>query len=533
MKKILAILLALTMIVGLGLTAWAVDADGDGIDDETNEPVVNEPTEGEGEGDGGEAATTGTIVIQNATKGHTYTAYKIFDATYSGDAVSYTTPAENEDLLDSSLFGWSAPDANGNISVWALEDADESAIIDWMKANYAAFGGTPIEGEFDETNSTVTFDNLDFGYYYITSSLGSAVTITTVAPSAEVYDKNFVEPTGPEKKIIAVDGEEQDKVTEANAHVGSVVTFEVTANAVNWTGEKETEGSIETVTDTEITTEWTFTDTATGMFVDPETIVVTVNGTEITNFTAAGDGNGGFTLTIPMVDENGNSIYDAPEDGLIPIVVTYDATILAAAATAPAKNEIPGPNPPPPVVIYTYGFQIVKTDENEEPLPGAQFELWANGAALTFIDNGDGTYTYSPDGTVTTLDMTTNTTISVLGLDQSWEYTLKEITVPDGYNKAEDITVPGNDLTQIGEYTFTPITDEDGNITGWNEEYTETDTSITSEELHQEVVINKSGTVLPSTGGIGTTIFYIVGGLLAVGAGVVLVTKKRMGKEDV
>jgi len=494
MRKIFALLITFAMVLGMSMMAFAADDD---------EPVK------------------GTIIVQNATKGHTYTAYKVFDATYADDAISYTTPAENADLLDDTLFGWSTADANGNISVWALEDADESDIIDWLKTNYSAFGGTAIVGAFDAANSTVTFSDLDVGYYYITSSLGSAVTITTAAPAAEVYDKNFVEPTGPVKTIIAIDGEEQDEVTSANAHVGSVVTFQVAAKAVNWTGSKTADGSVETVDEATITTEWSFTDKPTNMFIDPETIAVTVNGETVENWTAAGTGDGGMMLTLPMTDSDGNSIYEAPADGLIPIVVTYDAVITRDAGTSPAKNEIPGEIPPPPVIIYTYGFQLVKVDDNEEPLPGAQFELWADGAALTFVDNGDGTYTYSPTGddTVTTLDMTTNTTISLLGLDKEWEYTLKEITVPAGYNKLADKVVEV-ELTQIGEY----VLDDQGNIIS----YTETDTSINSEELNQEVVVNNKGVELPSTGGIGTTVFYILGAVLLLGAGVVLAARRRM-----
>ena len=149
-----------------------------------------------------------------------------------------------------------------------------------------------------------------------------------------------------------------------------------------------------------------------------------------------------------------------------------------------------------------------KTD-GKDPLPGAQFELWANDAALTFIDNGDGTYTYSADGTVTTLDMTTNTTISVKGLDNTWTYTLKEVTVPAGYNKADDVTINGSSLTKVEEGT---------------------DTSMTSTALFKETVENKKGAELPTTGGMGTTMFYIVGSVLVIGTAVVLISKRRMAR---
>ena len=438
----------------------------------------------------------GSITVKNATKGYEYSAYKVFDATIAGEAVSYKTPADNASLLDDTLFGWSAADSEGNISVWALEDAAEADILDWVKANYASFGGTAIPGAFDATNSTVTFSDLEYGYYYITSGLGAAVTIDSAIPDAEVYDKNGSEEVPPEKTIVSVDGLEVDDPKAADAHVGSVVSFLVTAGTTNWIDQ-----------DT-IRTEWGLVDTATNMFIDPETIVVKVNGEEISNYTAAGDGNGGMTLNIPMVDEDGNSIYEANHSdvaGQIPIEITYDAVILEAAAGEPAKNEIPDDV----VVLYTYAFQVLKVDGQEEPLPGAQFELWADGAALTFIDNEDGTYTYSADGEVTTLDMTENTTIVVKGLDNTWSYTLKETKVPDGYNQAADIAIAGADLTKVEEGV---------------------DTSIESTALYKETVINNSGTELPSTGGTGTMMFYVIGAILMAGAGVVLVSRRRMSR---
>ncbi|MBR0162859.1 MAG: LPXTG cell wall anchor domain-containing protein [Oscillospiraceae bacterium] len=114
--------------------------------------------------------------------------------------------------------------------------------------------------------------------------------------------------------------------------------------------------------------------------------------------------------------------------------------------------------------------------------------------------------------------MTTNTTIVVKGLDTAWSYTLKEITVPKGYNKADDITVAGSSLTEVA----TTIVKPDGTI-----ETTEIDTSISSTALYKETVQNNKGVELPSTGGIGTTLFYVIGSILVLGAGVVLVAKKR------
>ena len=226
----------------------------------------------------------------------------MFDATYSGDKVSYKTAADNASKLDDTLFGWSTvADKDGNISVWMLETAAETDVIDWVKANYANFGGTAIDGVYDGTNSTVTFSNLDFGYYYITSGLGSAVTIDSAVPAQTVYDKNETTPVDPTKTIVSVDGTAKDSVTSADAHVGSVVGFKLEGSTNNWI-DKDT-----------IRESWSITDTPTNMTIDLSTVVVKFNGTELAAdaYTASVSESGALTISVPMVDDKKNSIYPA------------------------------------------------------------------------------------------------------------------------------------------------------------------------------------------------------------------------------
>ena len=92
-------------------------------------------------------------------------------------------------------------------------------------------------------------------------------------------------------------------------------------------------------------------------------------------------------------------------------------------------------------------------------------------------------------------------------------YYLQEIKAPDGYNT----------LDKPVKVEITATYDDNGNIT--------TNATPNEQNNHYEVtstITNNKGTVLPSTGGIGTTIFYVVGGLLMVGAAILLITKKRM-----
>ena len=501
MKKIFALLIAMVMVLGMSASVFA--------------------------------AGTGTITVKNATKGYKYEAYKILDATYTtvgtGEeaktAVAYTT--KTPDLFKGEGSPWTVgtiADANGNYNVQLATGKTADDVNTWIKNNLSSFTAiAPTEGADANglaEDAQVKWTGLDFGYYYITSGLGANVTVDTTSPDAVVYDKNETTPVDPTKTIVAIDGVAQDKITKATAHVGSVVKFQIDARTNNWI-DKDT-----------IRTEWEVTDTPTNMTIDLSSVEVKVNGTKLTSGYTATLESGALKVNIPLTDSEGNSIYAAntlDENntvlGLIPIEITYTATIDATAGSASATNQLPGDNPPPPVVINTYAFQVAKTD-GKDPLPGAQFELWSakgveggTAAALKFIDNGDGTYTYSESGTVTTLDMTTNTTIVVKGLDTAWAYTLKEITVPTGYNQAADIDIAGSSLTEVA----TTVVNPDGSTTT-----TEIDTTPTSTALYKETVVNNAGTELPSTGGIGTTIFYIIGAILVIGAGVVLVTRRRM-----
>ena len=214
--------------------------------------------------------------------------------------------------------------------------------------------------------------------------------------------------------------------------------------------------------------------------------------------------------------------------------------------------------------VTTYQFDIVKTKEDEHLLEGAIFSLYKatepgegetadyegykKGAnALVFNTGSDNEYYFAGDavttpesGQVNQLTSTDGNQIHVEGLEDGY-YLLYEDTAPAGYNKLShpiliyingdednDGTTANTTLKAEGTLNLT-ITANDGTKSG--PEGIDPDAKITTSGLHTSDgigIINKTGTELPSTGGIGTTIFYVIGSILVVGAGLVLVAKRRM-----
>lgn len=162
--------------------------------------------------------------------------------------------------------------------------------------------------------------------------------------------------------------------------------------------------------------------------------------------------------------------------------------------------------------VFTYQIPVYKfTGESghEQPLPGATFKLYKDTKddrnLLTFDEKNGDVYTYNPNtkGTTTSLVSGDNGYIRLNGLSAG-TYILEETKAPDGYNKLENtITII---VTKNGEAK--KIT-KDGEV------------------VTQIDVKNNSGSLLPSTGGMGTTLIYLIGGALVLGSGFVLANKKR------
>ena len=188
------------------------------------------------------AENGGSITIQNATAGQTYAIYKVFDATYSGTNISYTyTKTGESDALFAALtdtedalnpFVLTATVVENVYNVTINADATAEAISEWLTAHKDLLTQTASQVA---ASSTVVFENLPYGYYYVTSTLGEAVSIDTVTPNVTIIDKNQEPDWDNGGKYINVAGV---RVYINSANIGETLNFVVPVVATNGVGDK-------------------------------------------------------------------------------------------------------------------------------------------------------------------------------------------------------------------------------------------------------------------------------------------------------
>ena len=489
-KKLAGILLALAMVLGLAATAFA-----------------------EGE--------TGSITINDAVVGQTYTIYQILDLeSYNASANAYAykaTTAWNTFINSDAIKGtYVEVDAQGYVT-W--KDGADAAAFAKAAQKYAKDNSITNQGSVTATTTTVSFAGLDLGYYLVDSTLGTLCSLDTTNPNVVMEEKNEV-PTN--VKTVEEDSDNTWGTTN-DADIGQVVTFKSTITA-----QPGAENYV-------------FHDTmSAGLTLDKASIKVgdvavtdaqgnDVAGDDYTVSYPSGEGSDGCTFEIAFAQSYLDTIKAATQ-----ITITYSATLNANAKVGLEGNpnesklsygvadsttgEPSGTTPPSKTTTYTWDMDVLKYANGDESkvLKDAKFVLLnsaktkvakiVNGKVTEWLDvpnEVDGTITW-PENTVLTTDA--NGKIEIDGLDADTYY-LREVEAPAGYNKlAEDQVVTITGATVVGEtLSYTTVVAK---------------------------INNQSGTELPSTGGIGTTIFYIVGGVLVVGAVVLLVTKKRMGNVE-
>lgn len=435
-------------------------------------------------------ATKGSITISNTVKDETYTIYRMFKLdSYNAESKTYSYTVESawENFFKTGA-GKDYIDLTNGHPTWNAAKSQDSDKAEFAKLalKWATENKVPPAAESQtSTGSDVIFSHLDLGYYLVDSSLGALCGLNTTNPDVTITEKNG-QPTI-EKQVKNGD----TWGTTNDAKIGDTVEYKVEI--------KVADGA----------QKYTVTDTmSTGLTFNSGSLKVTANDVVTTDYTLTPTTNG-FTLVLPET-------YVSTLTKGTTIMVTYNATLNKDAVidgdgnTNEVKlgygnhqNTVPSK-----VTTKSYQFDLVKVDgTTNKLLDGAEFELADGETKLSFVKDANGNYrvaTTGEKGTTTTITVK-NGKVNIYGLAGK-TYTLTETKAPDGYNKL--------------------VTPETVNLT---------DGSKASATIESEtyvdggvVVKNNAGTVLPSTGGMGTTLFYVIGGGLMVAAVVLLVTKKRM-----
>ena len=491
-RKLASLLLALVMVFALATTAFAQDVT---------------LTNGEG-----------SITISNAAKGETYAIYKLFSATVSEDGKSIAYTGE----IPPSLSDYFAADENGYISAKDAAKSGEN-MSDGLKTALKTWTTTVTATSTAVSDgSALNFTGLAYGYYVVTTSQGKQlISVDSTMPNATIVDKNSSTPSNLTKTASSHD-----------VSIGDTVTYTVSFKTSNYYGAGTEAKEIVSYTIEDTLPEFLSNVTVTSIIVDNDG----------NNATAGDQANvtDQFANKKIVIDwyKNNKFLYN---NGAT-VTITYTAVVTDKAAIDGNGNTnkvtvtwtTKDGEPPVPgkleqeETIYTYAIALKKVSDNGRNLPGAvfQFQFYVESTPDT-----DGAYIYAgkTPGTDLTNQITTpaDGVIVVKGV-ASGSYTITEFKAPDGYNKlTTPITV---NAVKTGKTTTntTVYLDENGKITNETTNVTEVKVDIDAIAAKPVVVVNKAGTELPSTGGMGTTVFYVLGTVLVLGAVVLLVTKKRM-----
>lgn len=486
MKKIISLMLAAVMILAMTTVVFA--------DKGTNDD-------------------SGSITITEAVAGQSYTVYQILKLeSYDTDKKAYAYKATDDwsTFINSAGIKGTYINVDSQGYVTWVENADPAAFakqaLAWAETNTIS-----NQGKKEAEGTTVTFNNLNLGYYLVDTTLGTLCSLDTTAPNAEIVEKN--ETTYTEKKVK----EDSTQVwgDESTAQIGDTVPFTTTFKAYP--------GAQNYVLHDKMSK---------GLTLNKDSIAVTAGGKtlEAANYTVDYDvqheADGTVEAYTCAFEISFKQEYLDTINAETKIEVTYTAVLNDEADIF----DIPNTNE----TRLTYGddshtewdttetksfkFDIVKTDSDNKLLDGAEFELYTvatGGNKISLVDVGNNVYRVataeesSGEDFVSAVIIAKDGRATVIGLDSDNEtkYYLEETKAPDGYNKlagrVEVVMSGGNNI----------VTTMDGDT--WKDG---------DGGIH---ITNNKGTELPETGGMGTTILYIGGAVLVLGAVVLLFVRRR------
>lgn len=439
------------------------------------------------------AANNGTITINKAVVDETYSIYRVLDLeTYDKTNNHYIYRAnEKFEAFITSTEGQKyleARNENGaTYYVWETgADVVEfsKAALNWAKTNKV----DPVDSK-NATSTTVKFDKLSLGYYLVDTTTGSLLNLTTTNPDAVIDEKNTVVPKV-DKDVKEDSTGNYGKTNDAT--IGDTIEFKAT------------------ITTGAGFTKYVLRDTmSTGLTFNANSVVVKVGTTTVdtSNYTVTPNKDG-YTFVVEFKD---SYIVTLPKNTVIEVYYTATLNENAVVEGNGNPNELDlayGENNTTDKVkttTYTYAFDLVKNDKDKNQLEGAKFKLLdktGKEIKVVLVDVTKNIYRVAVGNEEGVLIVVGKATIEGLDAD---EYQLEEVEAPVGYNK----------LTSTVKFT---ITGKNGNNT--------------YERVSNEV-INYTGSQLPETGGMGTTLFLTLGSILVIGFGLLLVTKLRVYKENI
>lgn len=482
---------------------------------------------------------------------------------------------------------------HGTYTVSIAEGNQETAATWFQSVDASSL--TPTKTE-KPTNNTVTFDGLDKGYYYIKSGVGATVTLTHANETRTVIDKNQQpgwgtdpDSTKPGGKFIktGANGDGTEYGALGTADIGGKLDYKIDIfSATNYQGDKMIEEYI--IEDTESPAVFMHFSTIKVWVNGTELTKGWVEGVDETSGTShaigssatpatskenadwyvenADNADSKFSIHINWLKEDGTFKFDNNGKPNV-IKITYEgvlkskgvvygdngnvntATLYVLPKDSTTRAQVGEPSEAKAV---TYSGELFKyTTENgaKKPLAGAEFTITRTGETkplafypsqayagvyyLATDENWNSEHVDHRDETkkesmkVTTLVTPADGMIIIRGL-AGGEYTVTETKAPDGYNKlTAPIKLP---LEQGGNATAgVKVTDVNKTLAANGSPLS---TPAAFQNVHVKEIENNKGTVLPETGGIGTTLFITLGALAVIGTGLFLVTNKRISKEN-
>lgn len=481
MKKILAVLASFVMVLAMGTTTLAAN-----------------------------------ITIKGGANGSQYAAYKLLNVTDGGEGkYAYTLNDKYKEAIQKVTGKTEERDIVNYISELTAEETRTFA-----DAMYAEIKDAVPEAVTD----TDKFENIEQGYYLIAEKQTGDAQDTYSLVMLDTAGKEDVEVTTKEdkpkleKKVKEKNdstGAESDWQDGADYDIGDSVPFQLT-------------GTVEKNYDNYNTYYYAFHDTMSeGLTFEKDSVKVMVDGTVIDSgyeVVTEGLANGEtFEVRFANLKKISNVKAESKITVAYSAILNSNAIIGAEGNPNKAKLEYSnnpygdgtGETPEDKVVVFTYELEVNKVDKEGNALEGAGFTLYKYDANLQ---------DYKAVGE----EIAGVTTFTFSGQDAG-KYKLVETTVPDGFNKADDtiFTVEAEYDTNADNPKLSKlvIRDEDGAVISEGEDAVFTINLVKG--IASTDIVNVSGTELPSTGGIGTKIFYTIGGALMFTAGIIMVVRKR------